>query len=46
MLDVFTGAEFRPRGAYHIKEMVEYCKNREYTHLIVVGEYKRELRTW
>eukprot|EP01094_Clydonella_sp_ATCC50884_P002177 TRINITY_DN11671_c0_g1_i3.p1 TRINITY_DN11671_c0_g1~~TRINITY_DN11671_c0_g1_i3.p1 ORF type:complete len:416 (+),score=150.54 TRINITY_DN11671_c0_g1_i3:117-1250(+) len=45
MLDVFTGAEYRARSNYHIKEMVEYCKHREYTHLVVVGEAKKQLQS-
>ena len=44
LLTTLVGAEYRPRGNYHIKEMVEYCKNREYTHLIIVAEWRKELR--
>merc|ERR1719378_221818 len=43
LLTTLVGAEYRPRGNYHIKEMVEYCKNREYTHLIIVAEWRKEL---
>ncbi|RKP08689.1 anticodon-binding protein [Thamnocephalis sphaerospora] len=43
LLSIFPTGEFVRRGAkFEIKQIVEFCKNREYTDLMIVNEDKKE----
>jgi hypothetical protein len=44
LLDVFVGAEYLPRRNYEIKKMVTFCKNRNFTHIVLINEYRHKLR--
>jgi len=44
LLDVFVGAQYLPRRNYQIKKMVTFCKNREFTHIILINEFKHKMR--
>ncbi|KAI9596117.1 Brix-domain-containing protein [Syncephalis fuscata] len=42
LLSIFPNAEFVRRGVkFEIKQMVEFCKNRDYTDLMIVNEDKK-----
>ena len=38
LLWLFPNIEYRPRKNYKIKEIIEFCKNRNFTALIILGE--------
>ncbi len=38
LLKVIPNSDFRKRGTFHLKKIVEYAKNRDYTCLIVINE--------
>lgn len=43
LLTVFPNSEFKKRRKYHLKEIVQYCKNQgEYTDVMVINEDKKE----
>jgi ribosome production factor 1 len=45
LMTIFPNSEFRDRGNYHVKEMVEFCKNRHYTDIVLVNEDQKMLHS-
>eukprot|EP01120_Amphizonella_sp_Union-15-10_P009970 TRINITY_DN389_c0_g1_i1.p1 TRINITY_DN389_c0_g1~~TRINITY_DN389_c0_g1_i1.p1 ORF type:complete len:325 (-),score=48.02 TRINITY_DN389_c0_g1_i1:160-1134(-) len=43
LLKLFPNSEYYPRRNYHVKEIIEYCKNRGFTDVIVVNEDRRKV---
>ncbi|KAL7750363.1 Ribosome production factor 1 [Sorochytrium milnesiophthora] len=40
-VSIFPTAEFHKRGNFEIKQIVEFCKNREYTDLVIINEDRK-----
>ncbi|CAM6102325.1 unnamed protein product [Calypogeia fissa] len=42
LLTVIPNAHYYKRGSYHLKQIVKYATNREFTSIIVINENRRE----
>jgi ribosome production factor 1 len=45
LVSVFPGSEFKDRGNYSVKEIIEFCNNRDYTDILLVNEDRKKLQS-
>ncbi len=42
LMQMIPNAFYYPRGEYDIKELVKYASNKDFTHLVVLGEKQKQ----